>query len=206
MKKIRILLVDDHAIVRMGLASVLSTDPMLEIAGEAEDGQDALEKTKALLPDVILMDLLMPGVDGTTATALIHSRFPDVKIIILTSYGKADGIVHALASGASGALVKNIGYAALVKAIHDVFDGRKVISPEIREELKSSPPIDRLTDRQLQILQFMAQGLTDADISVQLNLSPCSVRDHLSAIYHKLGAANRTEAVAIALRKHLLKT
>ena len=205
MKKIKVLIVDDHAIVRMGLASILGTKKDIEVVGDAEDGADAVRKAQKLQPDVVLMDIVMPEMDGATATAEIHHLLPTARVLILTSFGEADGIAHALKAGASGALMKNIDYSELVEAIREVAEGGRVIAPEIERMLKESPPVPELTDRQREILLSMSRGLTDADIAKQLNLTSNSVREHITTIFNKLGAANKTEAVAIALRKHLLK-
>ncbi len=205
MKKIKILIVDDHAIVRMGLASTLETHPDLTIVGEADDGNAALKKVAELLPDLVLMDLMMPGMDGAEATAEIHRSFPGVKILILTTYGTANGIARALEAGASGAVMKNIECSELAKVIRSVVADETVIAPEIHKNLKSSPPIKDLTERQRQILTDMVEGLTDAEIAKSLKLSANSVRDHITAIFNKLGADNRADAVSIALRRHLLK-
>ena len=151
------------------------------------------------------MDLMMPGMDGAEATAELHRRLPDMKILILTTYGSANGIASALNAGASGAVMKNIECSELADAIRAVSAGQTVISPEISKSMKSSPPVEELTERQKQILAAMINGHTDADIANILKLSSNSVRDHVTAIFTKLGAANRAEAVAIALRKHLLK-
>ena len=205
MKKIRVLIADDHAIVRMGLASILGTKRDLEVVGDAEDGADAVRKAQKLRPDVVLMDIVMPEMDGAAATEEIRRLLPTVKVLILTSFGEADGIAHALEAGASGALMKNVDYSELVEAIRTIANGGKVIAPEIERMLRESPPLPGLTDRQREILLSMSRGLTDADIAKQLDLTPNSVREHVTTIFKKLGAANKTEAVAIALRKHLLK-
>ncbi|MBR2939771.1 MAG: response regulator transcription factor [Kiritimatiellae bacterium] len=206
MKPLKILIVDDHAIVRMGLASILETDPEFSVVGEADGGRDALQKAEELEPDIVLMDLMMPDMDGAAATAALHTRFPKLKILILTTFGTADGIAHAIKAGAAGAVMKNIDFKELVAAIRSAAAGKRVLSSEIRRSLEETPPIPELTDRQQQILDSLTRGLTDADIAAELKLSPNGVRDHITAIYTKLGAANRAEAVAIALRKHLLKT
>ena len=205
MKNIKVLIADDHAIVRMGLASILGTKRDLEVVGDAEDGADAVRKAQKLRPDVVLMDIVMPEMDGAAATGEIRRLLPTVKVLILTSFGEADGIAHALEAGASGALMKNVDYSELVEAIRTIANGGKVIAPEIERMLRESPPLPGLTDRQREILLSMSRGLTDADIAKQLDLTPNSVREHVTTIFKKLGAANKTEAVAIALRKHLLK-
>ena len=202
--KIRILIVDDHAIVRMGLAAILGTKADLEVVGDAEDGSAAIQKAQKLRPDVVLMDIVMPEMDGATATAKILQLLPQTKVIILTSFGEADGIAHALDAGASGALMKNVDYSELVTAIRAVMEGETVVAPEIRKMIKDMPPVPELSERQRDILISISRGLTDADIATQLNLSPYSVREHITTIFKKLDAANKAEAVAIATRKQLL--
>lgn len=204
-KPTKILIADDHALVRMGLAAILETDPGLHVVGDAEDGREAVSKAAALRPDVVLMDVVMPEMDGAAATAEIIAARPQTKVIILTSFVEADGIARALEAGAHGALLKTIDHRELVDAIRRVVAGETVVSPKIRKMLKASPPVRPLTERQKSILDSMTRGLTDADIALQLNLSTNSVREHVTAIYAKIGAANRAEAVAIALHKHLLQ-
>jgi len=203
--KIRILIADDHAVVRMGLAALVDSDPELEVVGEAADGDVAVSEVVRLKPDVVVMDLMMPGKDGAAATAEIHERAPDAKILLLTTFGKSDGIARAIDAGASGALMKSAANEELLKAIHAVHAGEQPISEEIRQLLADDPPARELTGRQLQILQSVIRGFTNRDIAAQFKISPEVVKNHLSAIFEKIGAANRTEAVAIALRKHLLK-
>lgn len=205
-KKIRILIVDDHAIVRMGLAAILGTKADLEVVGDAEDGASAIQKAQKLRPDVVLMDIVMPEMDGAAATAKILQQLPQTKVIILTSFGEADGIAHALDAGASGALMKNIDYSELVNAIRAVVGGETVVAPEIRKMIKDMPPLPELSERQHNILISISRGLTDADIATQLNLSPYSVREHITTIFKKLDASNKAEAVAIAARRQLLNT
>ncbi len=151
------------------------------------------------------MDLQMPKKDGVAATAEISANTPSACVILLTTFGTSDGIAHALAAGAKGALLKNTDNAELVKAIRQVADGKEYISSEIRQQLSADPPVSQFTPRQRDILAAMVRGLTDRDISRLLGIRQDGVNDHVRAILKKLGAANRTEAVAIALRKHLLK-
>ena len=203
--KIRVLIADDHAMVRMGLASLLGTEPDIEVVGDAENGKTAIQKSIALKPDVIVMDLVMPNMDGTAATAEILKRLPETKILLLTSFGTADGIAHAIEAGAKGAMMKNADFSELVAAIRTIAAGGRAISPEIEHFMEEDPPVQKLTQRQSAILASLVRGLTNDDIAKQFSIQRSSVKDHLTAIFEKLGAANRSEAVSIALRKHLLK-
>ena len=203
--KIRILVADDHAVVRMGLSALIDSDPGLEVVGEASDGDVAVAEASRLRPDVVIMDLMMPNKDGAAATEEIRKSVPNSKVLLLTTFGTSDGIARALAAGASGALMKSAANEELLDAIHAVYAGACPVSDEIRQLLDDDPPARELTDRQLQILQSVIRGLTNRDIAAQFKISPEVVKNHLSAIFSKIGAANRTEAVAIALRKHLLK-
>ena len=205
MQKIKVFLADDHAMVRMGLISLLSTKKDLEVVGEAEDGEETVRKVLNLRPDVVLMDLLMPKKDGIDATAEIIAELPETKILLLTSAGTSDGIAHALRIGAAGAVLKSADFSTLVAAIHTVADGGRVIDPEVEKLLKEDPPLPELTPRQEEILALVTRGLTNADIARQFDIRESSVKEHVNQICTKLGAANRAEAVAIALRKHLLK-
>ena len=206
MKKIRILIADDHAIVRTGLASLLGRKPDLEVVGEAEDGEAAVAETLRLKPDVVVMDLLMPRTNGAEATAAIHARQPETKILILTSYGDANDIRVALGNGATSAAVKSLPNAELVDVIRATAAGTRFLSPEVAQLLATDEPIADLSPRQRQILESIARGLSNAQIALLLGISPESVKTHVANLYGKIGAANRSEAVAIALRAHLLET
>ena len=203
--RIKVLIADDHAIVRKGLASLLGTKKDIIVVGEAEDGEEAVQKAVKLTPDVIIMDLMMPKKDGVAATAEIHRLLPETKIMILTSYGTSDGIAHALEAGASGALMKSTEFAEFVSAIREIAAGERVVAPEIKRQLAEDPPVPELTPRQTEILHSITRGLTNADIAKQLGIREDSVKEHVNAIFIKLGAANRSEAITIAMRKHLLK-
>ncbi len=205
MNKIRILIVDDHKVVRMGLKALLSSDPEFEVVGEADDGKAALRETLALKPDVIIMDLMMAGTDGETATREILARVPSSRIIVLTSYTSSDIISRALEAGAAGAVLKTADDAVLTTAIRTVVEGKSYLSPEVSRLMKHDPPTRHLTPRQGEVLQSLTRGLTNADIARQLGICEARVEEHVNAILNKIGAANRTEAVALALKKHLLK-
>lgn len=204
-EKIRILIADDHTIVRAGLAALLGTEADFAVVGQAKNGEEAVQEAVRLQPDVVIMDLMMPKKDGVAATAEIQAKAPTAKVILLTTFGMSDGIAHALRNGAKGAILKNTDNAQLTAAIRTIAQGGTHIAPEIRRQLAVDPPIPDLTPRQREILASMVRGLTDRDIARQLGIRQDGVNDHVSAILQKVGAANRTEAVAIALRKHLLK-
>ena len=165
----------------------------------------AVKKALKLKPDVIIMDLMMPKKDGATATAEIHAALPETKILILTTFGTSDGIANALNAGATGALMKNAPNSQLVEAIRTVADGGTVFSPEIRRSMDETPKPPDFTDRQLEVLQSVVDGLGNKEIASKLKISTDAVKQHLNAICTKLGASNRVEAVSIALRRHLLR-
>ena len=203
--KIKVLIADDHTIVRAGLTALLGTEKDIEVVGEAKNGAEAVANAVELHPDIVIMDLMMPKMDGVEATKELLRKAPSVKTILLTTYGTSDGIAHALRAGARGAVLKNADNSELAKAIRIVAQGGDYISPDIRQQLAADPPVPALTPRQSEILESMVRGLTDRDIAQQFGLNPESVSEHVRAIRQKIGAANRTEAVAIAMRKYLLK-
>ena len=205
MTPIKIRLVDDHAVMRKGLASLLGTRKERQVVGDADDGASGIRMALKLKPDVIIMDLMMPEMDGVETTRQLLARMPNAKVLILTSFGSADGIAHALASGAKGALMKTADLAELLDAIRAVSKGERSVSPEIEQILTDDPPVPELSPRQTDILESVIRGLTNEDIARQLNISLPMVKEHVKALFTKIGAANRAEAVAIALRKHLLK-
>ena len=203
--KITVLIADDHTIVRVGLAALLGTKPDIEVVDQAVNGLEAVAKSIRLKPDVVIMDLMMPQMDGVSATIALAEKAPKTKVILLTTFGTSDGIAHALESGAKGAILKSADNTQLVTAIRTVAAGGEYISEEVNQQLAIDPPIPELTPRQAEVLSSMIRGLTDRDIARQLAISHDRVTQHVSAILQKLNAANRTEAVGIALRKHLLK-
>ena len=205
MGKIRILVADDHAIVRVGLVTLLGRIPDFEVVGEACNGSVAVSKAMKLAPDIVVLDLLMPKMDGVEATAELHEKLPDTKVLILTSFGTSEDLSRALAAGAVGAILKNAANSELVSAIRRVAAGKRTISPEIENMLANDPPVPELSPRQRDILESITRGLTNNQIAMQFEISPESVKTHIAKLFEKIGAASRSEAVSIALRKHLLK-
>ena len=205
MTKIRVFVTDDHALVRMGLITLLQMENDLDVVGEAEDGRTALKKIQQLKPDVVVMDLMMPGMDGIETTHQLQDLLPSAKTLILTTSSSSTDISNALQSGASGAILKSAANTELLSAIRAIAGGKRYISPSIKTLLLENPPIPTLTEKQREILQSITRGLTNPDIAKQFGISVASVKDHINLIFSKLGAANRSEAVTIALRNHLLK-
>lgn len=204
MKAIRILIADDHSLMRMGLTTLMRFHKDLQVVGEAENGEEAVRLARKLKPDVVVMDLMMPGMDGFEATRLIHGELPDVRIMILTTFGSSADVTRGISAGASGALVKGAPNDELISAIRTIAAGGTAFSPEIETMLKAPLPPE-LTTRQREILEGVALGLASDAIATKIGISADTVNQHLDAIRKKLGAANRTEAVVIALRKQLLK-
>jgi DNA-binding NarL/FixJ family response regulator len=205
MKKIRVLVADDHAIVRMGLVALLATDGDIEVVGEAEDGKEAVKLAESTKPDVVIMDIMMPVMDGIDATAEIVKRVPGAKVLVLTTSNSSDDYSRALAAGARGIVVKRAANMELLSSIRKVADEKTVMSPETRRLMQEDPPAPKFTDRQLGIIHSMMRGLTNHEIATQFNITPDCVKAHIKRVCNKIGAANRTEAVVIAIRKHLLK-
>ena len=204
MKK-KVLIVDDHSLVRLGLSALLGYQSDMEVAGEAEDGEEAVHMARKVHPDVIVMDLMMPGVDGVEATRRIREKLPDSHILILTTFGTSADVARAIAAGASGAIMKDTSNEDLLNAIRTVAEGGKVFSPEIEQHVKEYSVSPDLTQRQMEILHSVTRGLSNPDIAKQFGITVDGVKAHLNVIFAKLGAANRSEAIAIALRRHLLK-
>ena len=202
---IKVLLVDDHAVMRMGLAALLGTQKQIEIVGDTGDGASAIRKALKLQPDVVIMDLMMPGMDGVETTHQLLEKQPDAKVLILTTFGSADGIAHALAAGAKGAITKTVDLKVLLAAIRAVAAGERYVEEDIERLIETDPPVADLSPRQQDVLDGITRGLSNEDIARLLNISVQRVKDHTNVIFQKIGAANRAEAVGIALRKHLLK-
>ena len=205
MDNIRILIADDHAIVRMGLVTLLGNQVGFEIVGEATNGEQAVTKALKLKPDVVVMDLVMPKKDGVAATAELREKLPAAKCLILTSFGTSDEMQAALHAGAVGILLKSTANSKLIATIKKVAAGKTVIADDVEQLLADVQSAPELSPRQREILESITRGLSNAQIALQLNIGPESVKTHMTKLFEKLGAANRSEAVAIALRKHLLK-
>lgn len=206
MKKTSVLLVDDHSVVRMGLAAIINLEKDLKVCGEAESGDEAAKLARELRPDVVVMDFMMPGMDGAGATAAVLKASPESKVIVLTTYGTSADIARALKAGATGAVTKNLANDELADAIRATARGERKLSAEIEASLSEAESDDGLTARQREVLDSIMRGLSNDDIAKMLGISKVRVKQHLAALYQKLGAANRAEAVAIALRRQLLKS
>jgi NarL family two-component system response regulator LiaR len=206
---IRVMLVDDHTMVRRGLATFLKAFDDLQLAGEAESGKAAIQLCAEVLPDVILMDMVMPDMDGAVATRAIRQQFPQVQVIALTSFKEGDLVKHALEAGAIGYLLKDVSADELVQAIRAAHAGRATLSPEAAQALvetanQQPAPGLHLTERELEVLALMVEGLNNTQIAGRLTVSSSTIKSHVSNILSKLGVASRTEAVSLALRNHLI--
>jgi len=202
---IRVMLVDDHTMVRRGLATFLNAFDDLELAGEAESGEAALKLCADVSPDVILMDMVMPEMDGAATTRLIRQQFPQVQVLALTSFKEGDLVKHALEAGAIGYLLKDVSADELAGAIRAAHAGRATLSPEAAQalvETANQPPalgLD-LTEREREVLALMVEGLNNTQIAAKLTVSSSTIKSHVSNVLSKLGVASRTEAVTLALR------
>jgi DNA-binding NarL/FixJ family response regulator len=203
---IRILVVDDHPVVREGLAAILATQPDFEVAGEAESGAEAVLRAAALAPDVVLMDLEMPGVDGVEAIRRLRERDPGVRVVVLTAFDTDERIVAAIRAGAQGYLLKGAPRADIFRAVRVVREGGSLIEPLVASKLlrrvRDDP--DELTAREREVLGLLARGLPNRDIAAALFVAERTVKFHVSSILAKLGAANRTQAVARARERGLV--
>ena len=208
---IRVLVADDHAIVRKGICALLATEPGIQVIGEAQDGQEAVSKAQRTEPDVILMDLVMPGTDGLEATRQISDSQPQARILVLTSFAGDDQIFPAIKAGALGYLLKDSEPEQLVQAIQQVYRGESSLHPSIARRLlrelsspsEQGPNTDSLTGREIEVLRLVAQGQSNREISAILTISEATVRTHVSNILSKLNLCSRTQAALYALREGL---
>ena len=203
--KIRILIADDHKLMRMGLISIFDVQNDMAVVGEAEDGEQAVRLAGELKPDIVIMDLMMPKMNGADATSAILAANPRIGVVILSSFVDSFDMARAITNGARGAQAKESPTEALIDAVQKVANGGTAIAPDIMRNVQGNPPPPPLTKKQMAILDSVTRGLTNQDIALEFGISPVSVKKHLSVIFAKLGAANRTEAVNVAHRKHLLK-
>jgi NarL family two-component system response regulator LiaR len=207
--QIRILLADDHTVVRSGLSAVLAMQDDFKIVGEAGDGEEALRLCESLKPDVVLMDLLMPKLDGVAATKAIKERWPQVQVIALTSFKEKEYVEGALKAGANGYLLKNVSADELVTAVRRAVAGQPSLSPEAAQVLiqrvnePAQPGLD-MTGREKEILALMIEGLSNSKIAERLTINQSTVKFHVSNILGKLGVTSRTEAVALAVKRRLI--
>jgi len=205
MKTTSILIVDDHEVVRSGLAAIFGFQKDFAVVGAAENGAEAIRLAKRLKPDVIVMDLVMPDTDGVVATREILGENPLVKILILTTYATSIDLKRAIDAGAVGAISKDMPNKELIAAIRTVANGGRAVSPDIENQLAVIAEIPTLTDRQLDVLASIARGLTNQDIAVKLGISEDGVKAHLKTLLSKLGVSNRSEAAAYALKLQLIR-
>jgi len=209
MTTIRILLVDDHAVVRSGLSKFLMVNKDFELVAEASDGIEAIQMAGQFKPDVILMDLMMPGMDGITATREIHQKYPQIKVIALTSFSEQNMVQGALQAGASGYLQKNVTAMELGNAIRSAHAGRMTLSSEAAQVLAQSVtqshlPGNEISERERDVLRCMVEGLNNSEIAAKLFISLGTVKFHISNIFQKLGINNRVEAVKMAIEQKMV--
>ena len=192
-------------LMRMGVSALISSTADMEIVGEAKNGRQAAELAKTLKPDVVIMDLMMPEMLGSEATGMITAADPEIKVIVLTTYGSSIELAKAIQNGAVGILLKDKVDMDLVNTIRFVVAGNQVIPTRLLKQIEQDKALSQLTDRQLTILASVAQGQSNSDIAKSFGLSEITIKKHLSSIFERLGVANRSEAVALALRKQMLK-
>jgi DNA-binding NarL/FixJ family response regulator len=210
---IRVLICDDQAIIRDGLEMLLKLERAIEVVGKAQDGAEAVELAGKLLPDLALMDLKMPGVNGVEATRQIRARFPQVKVLVLTTYDDDEWVFDAVRAGASGYLLKDTPREKVVEAIRGTAEGKSFVDPAVTGRLleqvtgQQPPPgsrrLDELTEREVDVLRLIARGLSNAEIAAHLYLSDGTVRNHVSAILSKLNLPDRTNAAILAIQSGL---
>jgi DNA-binding NarL/FixJ family response regulator len=212
-EEIRILIVDDHPVVREGIGSMLKKEPDFKVVGEASNGLEAIEQARELLPDVVLMDLRMPEMDGVEAISRIKAEKPEVKFIILTTYSDDEYIFKGIAAGARAYLLKDAPRDELFKAIRMVSRGESLIQPvvasrvldKLAELSRKTPAADTLSDREIEVLRLMAGGQSNKDIADHLSITQSTVKTHITSIFQKLNVTTRTEAVTNALKKGIIQ-
>lgn len=208
--QIRVMIVDDHTVVRRGLGAVLQAADGMELVAEAGNGEEAVKACERVQPDVILLDLLMPKMDGVTAAGIIHERWPAIRIIALTSFKEKEYVEGVLKAGATGYLLKNVSAEELVATIRRAMEGQPSLSPEAAQVLiqhvnEPAAPVTEMTEREVEILSLMVEGKSNQEIADTMFVSQSTVKFHVSNILSKLEVTTRTEAVAVALKRKLVK-
>lgn len=211
---IKVLICDDQDVVREGLRTILKSAPEIEVVGMACGGEDALLRVQSTRPDVVLMDLKMPGMNGIQATAEIRARFPQVRVLVLTTYDGDQWVFDAIRGGASGYLLKDTPREGLIQAIHETAAGKTAVDPGVAgrlfEHVRETPAADaaitaELSEREREVLVLIARGLSNADIAARLYLSEGTIRNYVSAVFDRLGVSDRTQAAVLALRSGLAR-
>ncbi len=218
MERIKVLIADDHRVVREGLAAILKTKENIVVVGEAQDGQEAVEKARSLLPDVVLMDVSMPRMTGVEATRQLKREFPHMGIIALTMYDEQQYIFDLVRAGATGYLLKDTDSAQIVEAIRAVYRGESLIHPSVASKIlaefslmsqkkgKKAAWVEHdLSEREITVLKLVAEGKTNKEIANVLDLSEKTVKNHVRNIFHKLQVYDRTQAAILAIRKGLIE-
>jgi two-component system, NarL family, response regulator len=203
-QKIRVLCADDHPLVRKGIAAILANEPDIELVDEAGNGREAVEKFRRLKPDVTLLDLRMPELDGIAAATLIRSEFPEAKLIALTSFDGDQDIYRALEAGVRGYLLKETVHTDIVHAVRLVYSGKRLMPPEVAERLAEYFPQSALTPREVEVLTLVARGLGNKEIADELGTASGTVKMHVQNILSKLKATDRTHAVTIGLQRGII--
>lgn len=209
----QVIICDDQALIRDSLAMLLNLEKDIEVVGQAEDGLEGVELTEQHQPDLVLMDLKMPGMNGVEATRQIHARWPDIKVLVLTTYDDDEWVFDAIRAGASGYLLKDTPREEVIKAVRGTVEGKSFVDPAVagklmhqvasRQTQLSAAITNRLTEREVDVLKLLAKGFTNAEIAGRLYLSEGTVRNHVSAILAKLDVADRTQAAVIAIQHGL---
>jgi two-component system, NarL family, response regulator len=201
---IRVLIVDDHAIVRRGLATIINRDPEMTVVAQAGDGQQAIDVFREYQPDVTLMDLRMPQMDGVEAITAICAEFKQARITVLTTYDSDEDIYRGLQAGAQGYLLKDAKPSELLNAIRTIHSGQKYVPPAVGAKLLQRMSYPELSERELAVLRLMAQGMSNADIATTLSIGESTVKSHVNRLLSKLGVGDRTQAVIIAVKRGLV--
>ena len=203
-RMIRVLSADDHPLLRKGIAAVVNAEPNMKLVAEASNGEEAIDKYRVHRPDVTLMDLQMPGLNGIEAISRIIAEFPDARIVVLTTYSGDAQVMRALRAGARGYILKGHD-RELVETIHAVMDGRKRIPPEVAAELAEHAADDQLTTREIEVLDLIAEGNSNKQIADRLFVAEATVKSRVTSILSKLGASDRAHAVTLALKRGIIE-